>query len=70
MYASCSSRHAVNLLNVAERNGIITGWKVLGDFIMLCGPEGTFSVRAEALERLIERLRTDRSPFTEMPPAA
>lgn len=67
MYASSSSNHVVNLLNVAERNGIISSWKLLGDRILLCGPEGTFRIRPKALDRFIEMLRTERTRIAEMP---
>lgn len=59
MYASSSSIHVVNLLNIAERKRIIEGWEILGDLIMLRGTEGIVYVRPEALERLIQDLRAD-----------
>ncbi|MEX0601481.1 MAG: hypothetical protein WD205_12600 [Rhodothermales bacterium] len=62
MYASASSIHAINLLNIAERNRVIEGWQVLGDLIMLRGKEGVVYVRPEALDRVIEEFRTDRWP--------
>lgn len=60
MRTSSSSIHVVNLLNIAERNRIIESWKILGDLIMVRGTDGIVYVRPDALDRLIEKLRTDR----------